>query len=55
VKPSDVQQLRELVEQLGLLIECAERLPPSQERDSALGEIIQFRKRLHAIAVRVLH
>ena len=52
--PSDLQ-LRELAEQLWLLIECAERLPPSPERDAALCEIIQYRDRLNAIIKRKLH
>jgi hypothetical protein len=52
VKPSDAQQLRELAEQLRLLIECADRLPPSPARDAALGEIAQYRDRLNAITAR---
>jgi hypothetical protein len=52
MKPGDAQQLRELAEQLRLLIECADRLPPSPERDAALGEITQYRDRLNAITVR---
>jgi hypothetical protein len=55
VKPSDVQQLRELVEQLGLLVECADRLPPSRERDAALAEIIDYCDRLSVITKRALH
>jgi hypothetical protein len=52
MKPSNAQQLRELAEQLRLLIECADRLPPSPERDAALGEIAQYRDRLNAITAR---
>jgi hypothetical protein len=52
MKPSDAQQLQELAEQLRLLIECADRLPPSAERDAAFGEIVQYRDRLDAITAR---
>jgi hypothetical protein len=52
VKPKDAKQLRELAEQLRLLIESADRLPPSPERDAALVEIVQYRDRLNAITAR---
>jgi uncharacterized coiled-coil DUF342 family protein len=55
VKPSDAQQLRELAEQLRLLIERADRLPPSPERDAALDEIFQYRDRLNAITAKAEH
>jgi hypothetical protein len=50
-----LKQLRELVEQLRLLIEWADRLPPSRERDAALSEIIQYSDRLQTIAARAHH
>lgn len=52
MKPSDDQQLQELAEQLRLLIEGADRLPPSLERDAFLGEIFHYRDRLNAIMAR---
>jgi len=55
VKSSDPQQLLDLIAQLLVLIECADRLPPSRERDAALREIIQYRDRLSVIVRRTLH
>ena len=55
MKTSAIQQLRELVEQLRLLIDCANELPPSPERDEALSNLARYRDRLHAIMLRTLN
>ena len=55
MKPSDAEQLRELAEQLRLLFECADRLPPGPERDAALIEIAQYRDRLNSITAKAEH
>ena len=52
MNPRDVRQLRELADQLRLLIECVDRLPLGPERHAALSEIIQYRDRLNAITAR---
>jgi hypothetical protein len=52
MKSSDIPLLRELVEQLRLLIECADKLPPSPERDTALGDLAHYRERIDTIAAR---
>jgi hypothetical protein len=54
VKPS-VRELRELAEQLRLLIDCADLLPLSPERDAALGEISEYSERLDAITTKAEH
>jgi hypothetical protein len=51
----DVQWLRELVEQLGLLIECADKLPPGPKRDTAINDLVHCRECLNIIAERLLH
>ena len=53
MRPGDAQQLRELAEQLQLLFECADRMPPSPERDAALSEIAEYRDRLNGIRERM--
>jgi hypothetical protein len=55
VQSCDTERLRELVQQLRLLIESAGQLPRSPERDSAISELAWCRDRLNTIVGRLLH
>ncbi len=50
-----VQKMRQLIEQLRSLIECADQLPQSPERDAILKDLVHYRDRLNAIVTRTLN
>jgi hypothetical protein len=52
VTPADVQELKDLTEQLIKLIETAQRLPRKSDRRTAFQEISQYRDRLDRLTAK---